>query len=149
DVGVPEAIAVDHVFQTELVRAPDIIDVAVDTGLPLYDVGKAFFRVGQAFHIDWLERQIESLPAATRWQRWATLSLEQELINLRRVVVERVLADCHDGDVDAAFAAFSDSTAIERERLGRLVSLLRKDGVSDTAAVVVALRQMMTLTGNR
>lgn len=149
DLGVPESIAVDHAFQTELVHAPDIIDVAADTGLPLHDVGRAFFRVGQTFHIDWLERQIGSLPTATRWQRWATLSLEQELMSLRRVVVERVLDDHRDGDVDAAFVAFSESTAIERERLGRLVSLLRKDGVSDTAAVVVALRQMMKLAGSR
>ncbi|MEA3511671.1 MAG: NAD-glutamate dehydrogenase, partial [Actinomycetota bacterium] len=149
DRDVPEAIAVDHAFQTELVHAPDIIDVAAETGLPLRDVGQAFFRAGQVFHIDWLERQIESLPTATRWQRWATLSLEQELMNLRRVVVERVLADDREGDVNAAFVAFSESTAIERERLGRLVSLLRKDGVSDTAAVVVALRQIMTLAGGR
>ena len=70
-------------------------------------------------------------------------------MSLRRVVVERILDDHRDGDVDAAFAAFSESTAIERERLGRLVSLLRKDGVSDTAAVVVALRQMMKLAGSR
>ena len=68
-------------------------------------------------------------------------------MNLRRSIVERVLADCRDGDVNAAFVGFSESTVIERERLSRLVSLLRKDGVSDSAAVVVALRQMMTLAG--
>ncbi len=149
DLGVPEAIAKQHVFQVELVHAPDIIDVAADTGLPLHDVGRAFYRVGQAFHIDWLERQIEALPASTRWQRWATLSLEQELMSLRRAIVERVLAGHHDGDINAAFAAFSEATVIERERLARLVSLLRRDGVSDSAAVVVALRQMMTLAGRR
>ncbi|MCL1693152.1 MAG: NAD-glutamate dehydrogenase [Actinomycetia bacterium] len=149
DFGVPERIAFEHVSQVELVHAPDIIDVAADTGLPLHDVGRAFYRVGQAFHIDWLEREIESLPASTRWQRWATLSLEQELMNLRRAIVERVLADRHDGDIKAAFAAFSETTVTERERLARLVSLLRKDGVSDSAAVVVALRQMMTLAGRR
>lgn len=147
DLGVPEAIAVEHVYQTELVHAPDIIDVAANTGLPLRDVGRAFYKAGQTFHIDWLERQIESLPTSTRWQRWATLSLEQELMNLRRVIVEVVLTDCRDGDIDGAFAAFSESTVIERERLAQLVSLLRREGVSDTAAAVVALRQMMTLAG--
>ncbi len=149
DLGVPEEIAVGHVFQAELVHAPDIIDVAAATGLPLGDVGRAFYRAGQVFHIDWLERQIESLPATTRWQRWATLSLGQELMNLRRLIVERILTGCHDSDVDAAFATFADSTAVERERLARLVALLRRDGVSDSAAVVVAIRQMMTLVGDR
>ncbi len=149
DLGVPEEIAIAHVFQVELVHAPDIIDVAADTGLPLRDVGRAFYRVGHAFHIDWLEREIESLPASTRWQRWATLSLEQELMSLRRAIVERVLSEDHDGDVDAAFSLFAEAMAVERERLSQLVSLLRRDGVSDSAAVVVALRQMMTLAGVR
>ncbi|MEA3509927.1 MAG: NAD-glutamate dehydrogenase, partial [Actinomycetota bacterium] len=149
DLGVPEAIAVRHVSQPELVHAPDIIDVAADTGLSLHDVGKAFYKVGQAFHIDWLERQVEALPISTRWQRWAMLSLEQELMSLRRAIVERVLVDRQDGDIAAAFAAFSENTVVERERLARLVSLLRRDGVSDSAAVVVALRQMMTLAGGR
>jgi glutamate dehydrogenase len=147
ELGVPEAIAMGHVFQTELVHAPDIIDVATDTGLPLSDVGSAFYRAGQVFHIDWLERQIESLPATTRWQRWATLSLRQELMNLRRAIVERVLAGGHDGDIGAAFGTFAEAKAIERERLAGLVGLLRRDGVSDSAAVVVAMRQMMTLVG--
>jgi len=149
DLGVPEEIAIAHVFQVELVHAPDIIDVAADTGLPLRDVGRAFYRVGHAFHIDWLEREIKSLPASTRWQRWATLSLEQELMSLRRAIVERVLSEDHDGDVDAAFSLFAEAMAVERERLSQLVSLLRRDGVSDSAAVVVALRQMMTLAGAR
>ena len=149
DLGVPEAIARQHVFQVELVHAPDIIDVAANTELPLHDVGRAFYRVGQAFHIDWLERQIEALPASTRWQRWATLSLEQELMSLRRAIVERVLEDRLDGDIDAAFAAFSEATVIERERLAQLVSLLRKDGVSDSSSVVVALRQLTALADTR
>jgi len=149
DLGVPEAIAVGHVFQAELVHALDIIDVAADTGFPLHDVGVAFYRAGQAFHIDWLERQIETLPTLTRWQRWAILGLEQELMDLRRTIVEQVLTERHDRDVNAAFVAFSETTVIERERLARLVSLLRKDGVADSAAVVVALRQMMTLINPR
>ncbi len=147
ELGVPEGIAIEHVYQTELVHVPDIIDVAADTGLPLSDVGSAFYRAGQVFHIDWLERQIESLPATTRWQRWATLSLRQELMNLRRAIVERVLAGSHDGDIGAAFGTFAEAKVIERERLAGLVSLLRRDGVSDSAAVVVAMRQMMTLVG--
>ena len=149
ELGVPEAVAVDHVYQVELVHAPDIIDVAVETGLPLHDVGRAFYRVGQALHIDWLEMQIENLPTSTRWQRWAMLSLEQELMTLRRAIVERVFAEGHGGDADAAFASFSDAAAVEIGRLSQLVSLLRKDGVTDSAAVVVALRQMMTLAGSR
>ena len=148
DRGVPEQLAVHHVYQVELVHAPDIIDVAAGTGRSLVDAGRAFYRVGQVFHIDWLERQIETLPAETRWQRWAALSIEQELMRLRRAIVERILAaDVGDGDIDAAFAAFAESTEVEQARLSRLISAIRKDGVSDVATVVVAIRQIETLVG--
>ena len=149
DLGVPERIAVDHVFQEQLVHAPDIVDVARETGLPTSDVGKAFYRAGQVFHIDWLERQIDDLPAATRWQRWAALSLKQELMRIRRGIVERVLAAGGDDDAGNGFAAFATTTRVEQERLSRLIRLLRRDGVSDSAAVVVAVRQMGTLAGSR
>jgi glutamate dehydrogenase len=146
DRGVPERLAVHHVYQVELVHAPDIIDVATGTGRSLVDAGRAFYRVGQVFHIDWLERQIETLPAETRWQRWAALSIEQELMRLRRAIVERILAaDVGDGDIDAAFAAFAGSTEVEQARLSRLISAIRKDGVSDVATVIVAIRQIETL----
>jgi glutamate dehydrogenase len=147
DRGVPEGLAVDHVYQAELVHAPDIIDVAANTGRSLLEAGTAFYRAGHVFHIDWLERQIESLPSETRWQRWATLSLEQELMSLRRAIVERVLSDMGDDDIDGAFAAFADETAVEQARLSRLMGVLRKDGVSESAAVIVAIRQIDTLVG--
>jgi glutamate dehydrogenase len=145
DRGVPEDIAVQHVYQVELVHAPDIIDVAAGAQRSLVDAGRAFYRAGQVFHIDWLERQIESLPAETRWQRWATLSLEQELMSLRRSIVEKVLSGMGDDDLAAAFAAFAEETEVEQARLTRLIGALRKDGVTDSAAVVVAIRQMDTL----
>ncbi len=145
DKGVPERIAVDHIYQVELVHAPDIIDVAANTGRSLLEAGTAFYRVGHVFHIDWLERQIESLPSQTRWQRWATLSLEQELMSLRRAIVERVLEAAGDGDVEHGFTVFVADTSVAQERLSRLMSLLRKDGVSDTAAMVVAIRQVGSL----
>jgi glutamate dehydrogenase len=144
-LGVPEHVAAGHAYQAELIHAADIIDVATANGRPVEDVGRLFFRAGSVFHIDWLERQLESLSADTRWQRWAIIGLERELMTLRRLIVERMLATPTDVDSGAAFAAFASESEEEIARMNRLMKALRRDGVSDSAAIVVAIRQLEQL----
>lgn len=144
-LGVPEHIAVGHATQIELVHAADIIDVAYATGRSVDEIGRLFFRIGAAFHIDWLERQLAELPAITRWQRWAILGMKQELVSLRRAIVERMLTVSADGDADAAFAVFASAAEPKIARLNLLMKALRRDGVSDSAAVMVAVRQLEQL----
>ena len=147
DHGAPPELAYRHAYQDELVHGTDIVDVSVATGRPLLEVAKAFFRAGQSFHIDWLERQLTDLPAETRWQRWARLSLAYDLMALRRQIVERIFEESPEAEADAAVDAFI-STHLEQEgRLTRLMRLMRRDGVSDTAAVTVAIRQIQALAG--
>ncbi len=140
--GVPEHIAIGHATQFELVHGVDIIDVAQATGRSVEEVGRLFFRAGAAFHVDWLERHLEELPADTQWQRWAIIGMEQELLSLRRSIVERMLTDWDDQDGDAAFSAFVARGDLEIGRLNRLMKALRRDGASDSAAIMVAIRQV-------
>jgi glutamate dehydrogenase len=145
DHGAPPALAYRHAYQDELVHGTDIVDVANSTGRPVLDVAKAFFRAGQSFHLDWLHRQLEGLPAETRWQRWARLSLAYDLMALRRRIVERIFEESPDSTADEAIDAFI-ATHLEQEgRLTRLMRMMRRDGVSDTAAVTVAIRQIQAL----
>lgn len=141
-LGVPEHIAVGHATQVELVHGADIIDVAQATGHAVEEVGRLFFRAGAAFHIDWLERHLEELPADTQWKRWAIIGMEEELLALRRSIVERMLTDWADRDGDAAFSAFAAREELEIGRLNRLLKALRRDGASDSAAIQVAIRQL-------
>ena len=147
DHGAPPELAYRHAYQDELVHGTGIIDVAVATGRPVLEVAKAFFRAGQSFHIDWLERQLADLPAETRWQRWARLSLAYDLMALRRQIVERIFDESPDADADAAVDAFISSHLEQEGRLTRLMRLMRRDGVSDTSAVTVAIRQIQALAG--
>ena len=88
---MPESVAHRHAFQPELVHAPDIIAVAHATGRAPLEIARGFFVLGERLDIDWLEQQLEKLPAATRWQRWAQQSMEDDLFALRRRLCERVL----------------------------------------------------------
>jgi glutamate dehydrogenase len=145
--GVPEELARRHAYQMELVHGPDIIDVAGRADRPVLDVARVFFRVGQAFRIDWLESQVESLPARTRWERWSVQTLNDELLTLRRVLVERVLAEGEGRTADEAVDLFLLAHANEEGRLIRFMRLLARDGVTDAASVVVASRQIRSLIG--
>jgi glutamate dehydrogenase len=147
DHGAPPELAYRHAYQDELVHGTDIVDVSVATGRPLLEVAKAFFRAGQSFHIDWLERQLTDLPAETRWQRWARLSLAYDLMALRRRIVERIFEESPEAEADAAVDAFISAHLEQEGRLTRLMRLMRRDGVSDTAAVTVAIRQIQALAG--
>jgi len=145
DAGVPAGLARRHAYQPELVFGPDIIDVARNTGRSVEDVARLFFRVGSAFRLDWLERQLLALPADTRWRRYAIQTLREDLIALRRELVEEVLA--FGGALPADEAV--DTYVLERRRgegrLIRFMRLLARDGVSDTAAIIVAIRQIRSL----
>ena len=59
--------------------------------------------------------------------------------------VERMLAASADDDSDAAFAAFVSESDDKMTRTNRLMKALRRDGVSDSAAIVVAIRQLEQL----
>ena len=143
--GVPVDIANRHVFQEELVHAPDMIQVAQHTGRSVREVAEVFLLVGAAFEIDWLETQVESLPITNRWQRRAIQTVEDDLVLLRRQLADNILDDA---------AALTPSTALEHylvariHELGRLTRFMRSlavDGVTDIAAVVVAIRQIRNL----
>lgn len=145
--GVPADLAARHVYQIELVHGPDIIDVATKSGRPVLDVARMFFRVGQAFRIDWLEDQAAHLPARTRWERWSVQTLEDELLRLRRTLVERVVEEAEGRSADEAIELFLLTHASEEGRLVRFMRMLARDGVEDAAAMVVAIRQLRSLVG--
>ena len=145
--GVPDDVARRHAFQTELVHAPDIIAVSHATGRPPLEVARGFFVLGRRLEIDWLETQLEALPTTTRWQRWALLSTEDDLLALRRRLCERVLEECADRPIDEAVETFLGSREEAAERVRRFMRGLVLEGVTDASQLTVALRQLRTLVG--
>ncbi len=145
--GVPEAVAHRHAFQPELVHAPDIIAVSHATGRPPLEVARGFFVLGEGLDIDWLEAQLEQLPPATRWQRWAQQSMEDDLFAMRRRLCERVLEAAGGAPVDEAIEHYFAERAQAYDRVKRFLRGLRVEGVSDLSQLTVALRQIRTLAG--
>jgi glutamate dehydrogenase len=145
--GVPEAVAYRHAFQQELVHAPDIIAVSHATGRPPLEVARGFFLLGERLEIDWLESQLEQLPAKTRWQRWAQQSMEDDLFAVRRRLCERVLEHADGATIDEAVDRFFADRAQAVERVMRFLRTLKAEGVSDLSQLTVAMRQVRSLAG--
>jgi glutamate dehydrogenase len=145
--GVPEEIARRHAFQGELVHGPDIIAVAHATGWEVLEVARAFYVLGERVGLDWLERQLESLPVATHWLRWASQSMEDDLFLVRRQLVEKVIAESPHVTVDEAMRAYFERRVEAEERLQRFIHNLALEGVTDIAQFTVALRQIRALLG--
>jgi len=147
EAGVPESVAHRHAFQPELVHAPDIIAVAHATGRAPLEIARGFFVLGERLDIDWLEQQLEKLPAATRWQRWAQQSMEDDLFALRRTLCERVLELAGGAGIDEAIERFFEHRAQSCERVMRFLRGLKMEGVSDLSQLTVAVRQLRSIAG--
>jgi glutamate dehydrogenase len=147
DRGVPEAVARRHVAQPFLVHGPNVVSVAADTDRTVEDVAHAFFLVGEAAYIDWLEARLSDVPATTRWHRWALQAVEDDLLTARRRLAERVIAQADDRSVDEAMTAFLAEHDDPTGRLARFMRGLALEEVSDIAAVTVAVRQIRALAG--
>jgi len=143
--GVPERVAKRHAFQPELVHGPDIIAVSYATGRAPLEVARGFFLLGERLEIDWLENQLEALPVATRWQRWAQQSLEDDLFAVRRQLAETVLEEAGGAPIDEAVEMFLTARSEPVARLQRFMRSLAVEGVTDIAQLTVALRQIRAL----
>jgi glutamate dehydrogenase len=145
DRGVPEAVARRHVVQPFLVHGPNVVSVGAATGRPIEDVTHAFFLVGEAAYIDWLEGRLAEVPATTRWHRWALQAVQDDLLTARRRLAERVLAEADGRSVDEAMAVFATDHDDPTRRLSRFMRGLALEEVTDLAAVTVAVRQIRAL----
>ncbi|CAN5688617.1 NAD-glutamate dehydrogenase [soil metagenome] len=145
--GVPAELARRHAFQAELVHGPDIITVSHSSGRTVLEVARAFFLLGERLQLDWLEKQVETMPAGSRWQRWALQSMEDDLFTLRRSLAEAVLDECSGLPIDEAVEKFLESRDDAFTRLQRFMRSLAVDGMGDLAQLTVSLRQIRALIG--
>jgi glutamate dehydrogenase len=142
--GVPREVARTHAFGRALEHAPDIVAIARLTERSVEDVAHAFFRLGQALQLTWLEREIEALPVATRTQRWALQAVRDDVLAARRLVAERALRDAPDEPAEAAIDRFLEAHAQRVERLTGMTRSLAGEG-ADLAGLTLAARQLRGL----
>ena len=140
--GVDPDLARRHAWQPELTHSPDIAQVAQITGRSIQEVAAAFFLVGERLHIDALEQRVLALESDSRWERWAALAMEDDLMAVRREVAERVLQAAPGQPAGGGRRALPRHPLRDLRAANRLLGGLEGDTEVGLAALTVALRQV-------
>ncbi len=143
--GIPEGIAARHALSTVLLHGPDVVDVAGATGRPSADVLAAFLHAGRAVYLDRLDETASTLEPDTPWQRWALQTVEDELVSVRRRLVERMLEAAPSLPPEEAVARYLLSRSRSVARLVRFMRSFESAPLDDVAPLMVAVRQVRAL----
>ena len=143
--GVAQDLARAHAFGRELVYSPDVLQVAQQVGRAVEEVLDAFLLGGENLHLDWLERQLESLKTESRFDRWAARAMADDLLALRRSLAERALAGADTATVVQAVLQYLEERAEAVARLERLARSLAAQDASSLAGLTVAVRQARSI----
>jgi glutamate dehydrogenase len=138
--GVPEALARAHAVRPELVHAPDMVSVAGWTQRPIDEVARVFFDVGERLRLDWMQEELNRIPATSRMQRWALQAVREDAFQVRRELAAAVLSEA-GGDLDK----FLEDRAGRVARLTAFLRSLAREGDPDLAGLTLAVRQLRAI----
>jgi glutamate dehydrogenase len=144
--GVPHEVALRHASQPALVHAPDVVVLAAETGRSLLDAARATFAIGDALRLEWLEGELDEVRSGGRVQRWARNAVRDDVLDARRVLAARALADAPDADPDEAVRRFLEARGPAQRRLTSFTRALDLDeGPIDLAGLTLAVRHVRAL----
>ncbi len=152
--GVPEALAQRVAQMPALTASLDIVRIAGELKMKVEDVGRTYFAVGEAFHLDWLRSGARTLIGDSHWDRLAVFAIIEDLYGHQRDLTTAILSA--PGGAPAAQAASAGADAIAAWRATRGAALTRADalfadliqvGKLDLAMLAVANRTLRSLIG--
>lgn len=143
--GVPTEVAWRHAYQPLMVHAPNIIELAEKFSRPVSELSEAFFALGESLPLDRLADLAVRIPVEGYWQRWALQTAEDDLVKVRREVVEKALVAGEGLTVGEAVTALLARNGQELERLNRFLRAMESDGVNDLSQLTLAVRQVRSL----
>ncbi|MDX1803022.1 MAG: NAD-glutamate dehydrogenase [Alcanivorax sp.] len=142
--GVPTAEARQLANTMVLGSAPDIIELASSSQVPLEEAAEAYFLVGDRLHILWLLSSVIALSVQGRWQALARANLREDTYRLHRQVAARVLEQ-EGEDAEARFKAWQDQS-LSKVRFGiRRLQTLQADSSQDFMTLAVGIRELRKL----
>ena len=91
DQGLSQPLAMQLAALPYLESSPDIIELALETKMPVVEVAKVYFRLSHAVRGAWLSEQIAGLVVDGRWHAVARGVLTDELATQLRELTRQVL----------------------------------------------------------
>ncbi len=123
----------------------DIIAVAEQTGKPVDYVASVHFALGNILGFDWLHQRADSIKANDHWDTLAIRSLQEDLADQRRALVEHV---CSNYGSNGAQKATKDWATEQQTRIIRVEALiddLKTSGSLGVAKLSFAARHLRSI----
>ncbi len=142
--GVPVGLAQELAGTLVLGSAPDIVEIAAETGLPLVEAARVYFLVGEQLNILWLLPAINAFPVQSKWQALARSNLREDSYRLHRKIACRVLqsaGDTAEARLETWIAANPVKVRFGIQRLRELQTL----GAADFMNLAVGVRELRKL----
>ena len=148
DQNVPKELAHRIAGLAPLGPVCDIVRIASQLGMPVLQVGRVYFNIGERFGFDWLRRAAGQLSTDTAWDKLAVTAVVDDLYGHQASLSLRILERATDGaKPDAVIAAWSEARRPMVTRSEQLVGELQAFGTPDFAMLAVANRQLKTMVG--
>jgi len=141
----------DEVLATRLSGLPtlasglDIVEVALDRQLPLKQVAKVYFNLGEALHLKWLMQKIEELPVEGRWHAHARGVSRDELFAQQRALAAQVLEKGTNSDGAALVDTWIKRDDAPLQFTLAMFADMRQQVNMDYPTVSVAVRRLAQL----
>ena len=144
--GAPKDLAQRIARLSFLSPVCDIVRIATAAGLPVEQVGQAYFSVGERFGFDWLRRAASHLTTDTAWDKLAVTAIVDDFYGHQGELTARVLErKGAKASPASAIDAWAESRRPLVARTEQLLLELKTAGTPDFAMLAVANRQLKSM----
>ncbi|PTL55633.1 NAD-glutamate dehydrogenase [Paraconexibacter algicola] len=144
--GVPQDLATALALLPELVHAPALVGLAQRTGRDVPAAAAGLVAVQDALWLSALHTAVAQLPPSGRAQRWAALSVTDELHDLAVELAGVALSEHPELEPAAAVGAALATRAVQVERFTTLARMVAGEG-ADVAGLGLVARRLRTVVG--
>ncbi len=146
EVGVDEELADLVARTTQAYTALGIIQVGQESDLPLVEVARYYFLVGERLELDWFVSQILSANVESEWQALARDTYLEDQEWQHRTLTMGVLAHRQeDGNLLATIESWEKEQALLLRRWREMLAELHAMEAPDFSMFAVANRELLDL----
>jgi glutamate dehydrogenase len=144
--GVGAQLAETVARTSQAYTALGIINVGLETEVPLPEVARFYFAVGERLELDWFVAQILATKVESEWQALARDTYLEDLEWQHRTLTMGALAHRReDGDLMAGIDAWEEQEAMLLRRWREMLAELHATETPDFAMFAVANRELLDL----
>jgi len=147
---VPPDLARDWALLRRLAVAPEIAQLAKNSGFGLATIAKLYFGAGALLGLDRLRMLAARVPAAEHWDRMAIRRIVDDLFSAQRATAQSLLSgmakDASAADASRALLQWSEKNEAALERTKSFLTALESAGDFSIAKLTLAVSQIHKLS---